>query len=145
MLALVAGPPSPANLKLPFPATVVMTPRSTLRIRWEKVSAITRLAFGSSQTALGNCMLASRADPPSPEKPNVPLPAIVEIVPEVLTRRIRLLLKSAMRICPDPSTKIPETSDKQALTAGPPSPQKARCPLPTLVLMTPDELTRRIR
>src|SRR5579862_1668237 len=80
--ALVAGPPSPANPLLPFPANVVMRPDlSTLRIRLLPLSTINRLPDLSSASPSGAEILALMAGPPSPPKPRSPLPAMVLMVP----------------------------------------------------------------
>ena len=77
--ASMADLPSPPKAITPFPATVSMMPvlRSTLRIRWLLRSAINRLPDGSTNTSLGNLSSASVAGPPSPWKPDLPVPATV--------------------------------------------------------------------
>jgi hypothetical protein len=80
--ALVAGPPSPEKPLVPFPATVLMTPAAfILRILRLPASTINRLPFLSAARPFGEESWAPLAGPLSPEKPRVPLPAIVSIVP----------------------------------------------------------------
>ena len=79
-LALAAGPPSPSAL--PPPATVLILPPETSLIRPLPKSAIRKFVpAGLTQTSSGLFSFASVAEPPSPEKPGVPVPAIVVIVP----------------------------------------------------------------
>jgi hypothetical protein len=87
-IALVAGPPS-ASANVPPPATVVMIPLAeTFRTRKLFVSAMNRLPAPSTATLHGHsCALV--AGPPSPEKPRVPLPATVVMIPSGETRRIQ--------------------------------------------------------
>src|SRR5665213_3234972 len=47
---------------------------------------------------------AAVAAPPSPVWPAVPLPAMVDMIPELVTIRIRLLVLSAIYMLPDVST-----------------------------------------
>jgi hypothetical protein len=80
--ALVAGPPSPEKPLVPFPATVLRTPAVfTLRILRLPASTINRLPFLSAARPFGEEIWAPIAGPLSPEKPSVPLPTIVLIVP----------------------------------------------------------------
>jgi hypothetical protein len=67
--ALVAGPPLPANPSLPLPATVVIVPPDTFRIRLLKESAMYRFPAESTATPIGVNNDALVAGPPSPEKP----------------------------------------------------------------------------
>ena len=78
--ALFAGPPSPLKPFWPFPATVVIFPPATRRIRWLKVSQIYSAPPGPHTTPNGPFILASSAFPPSPEYPCTPVPAIVTMV-----------------------------------------------------------------
>jgi len=64
-------------------------------------------------------MLADVACPPSPEKPRVPLPATVVMIPFGATLRMRAL--SAMNRLPCASTAMP-VGTIVALVAGMPSP-----------------------
>ena len=82
--AEVAGPPSPP---LPPPATVLIMPCETLRIRAFPVSAMYRFPAESTAIPYGDCNVADVAGPLSP-KPLLPPPAKVVIVPP-LTLRIR--------------------------------------------------------
>ncbi len=93
--ALVAGPLSPLKPVVPFPATVVITPFETLRMRLLPVSAMYRLPAESTATPSGPFNSALVAGPLSPLKPCVPFPATVVITP-FETLRMRLLPVSAM-------------------------------------------------
>src|SRR6516165_9706379 len=82
--ALVAGPLSPLKPAVPFPATVVITPFETSRMRLLPESAMYTLPAESTPTlklwkSLFNWALV--AGPLSPLKPAVPLPATVVITP----------------------------------------------------------------
>src|SRR5437870_2533722 len=92
--AFVAGPPSPEPPWIPLPATVVIVPPDTIRTRAFLLSAMYRLPEESTDTLEGPFNEALVAAPPSPEKPTVPLPATVVMVP-LDTLRIRLLAGSA--------------------------------------------------
>src|SRR5438552_17933212 len=83
------------------------------------------------------------AGPPSPEEPIVPLPATVLMTPFGVTLRIRL--KSAMNRLPVASAATPWGAPRDALVAGPPSPEPALLPLPATVLIIPSRVTFRIR
>ena len=114
---LLAGPPSPANLKNPLPAVVVILPsRPTLRMRALPLSAITRFPTASTPTAPGEFREAPVAGPPSPEKPSTPLPATVVIMPSVLTFRIRLPRISATYKFPAGSRAIPSGGARESAT-----------------------------
>src|ERR1039457_4430155 len=96
-VALVAGPLSPDVPKLPLPATVVRAPFNvTLRISSLPWSAMYTLPAASAATPCGKFNCALVATGLSPEKPLVPLPARVEMVPPGVTLRIRWLFWSAM-------------------------------------------------
>ncbi len=103
--AEVAGPPSPAKPAPLVPATVVMTPFSTLRMRLSPVSAIRKpLPFASGETPRGwlSRTSALTASTPSPAKlppapQHGPAPATVAIVPPASTRRMRPFDVSAIR------------------------------------------------
>ena len=73
--ALVAGILSPLKLGVPFPATVVITPPETLRMRALPESAMYRLPAESTARPPGLFNWALVAGPLSPLKPAVPLPA----------------------------------------------------------------------
>ena len=81
-LAPVAGPPSPENRLLPFPAIVVMTPvaASTRRMRLLPWSPMNRLPEPSTATPIGPLRLALVAGPRSPWNRSSPPPATVVIV-----------------------------------------------------------------
>ena len=69
--------------------------------------------------------LALAAGPPSPEKPEVPLPATVVMTPvEAATRRMLWLNGSAMNRLPVASIATRTGSFRVAPVAGPPSPEK---------------------
>ena len=69
---------------------------STLRMRWLNESDISRLPPPSIAIGPSWNRLALVAGPPSPEKPTVPLPATVVMVPVAAsTRLIRLLTRSS--------------------------------------------------
>ena len=79
----------------PLPATVVMMPVEavTLRMRWLFVSTMYRLPLASTATPDGLLSLALVAAPVSPEKPKVPVPATVVMMPvAAVTLRMRSLL-----------------------------------------------------
>ncbi len=61
------------------------------RTRWLKESAI-RSVVPEAATARGCDSCAVSGSPPSPERPSVPVPAIVEMLPSAPTRRIRSLV-----------------------------------------------------
>src|SRR5262245_11322821 len=147
--ARVAGPPSPENPppKEPLvPATVVIVPvGETRRIRSLPASAISTLRSGASETPSTLLSAAPSAGPPSPEKPAVPLPATVVIVPVGETRRTRLLLESAIRKPPSAVTDTAFGDHSRAAVAGPPSPEKPSVPLPATVVIVPVDETLRIR
>jgi hypothetical protein len=101
--ANVAGPPSPRP-EVPPPAAVVMIPLvDTFRMRLLEASAKKRFPEASTAMVVGSHNDAAVAGPPSPEKPWVPLPATVVIIPPTDTFRIRLLLESAMKRFPEAS------------------------------------------
>src|ERR1035438_9338286 len=94
--AAVAGPPSPEKLSVhkhgafwPFPATVVIVPPDTFRMRSFPVSAMYTFPRESTATPSGLLRAAFDASAPSPEKPQFPLPAKVLIVPLVASLRDR--------------------------------------------------------
>ena len=78
--ALVAGPLSPLKPCVPFPATVVITPFETLRMRLLTVSAMYRLPAESTATPAGRYNWALVAGPLSPQASEPP-PATVVITP----------------------------------------------------------------
>src|SRR5258708_6116271 len=87
--ALLAGPPSPPKLKLPFPAKVVIVPAAvTFRTTSLFVSAIKRLPDGSNANDDGAFIEALKAGPPSPPNPATPLPATGEYRPGAVTLKI---------------------------------------------------------
>src|ERR1017187_4270072 len=115
--ALVAGPLSPSTL--PPPATVVITPFETLRMRELPSSAMYTLPAESTETPVGPFNWAPVAGPLSPS--TLPPPATVVITPfEIL--RMRLLLVSAIYRLPAESRTTPEGPYNWAPVAGPLSP-----------------------
>ncbi len=79
--AFRAGPPSPEEARFPLPATVVMMPPDTLRMRKLPESEMKRLPAESTASPVGLLSEALVAGPPSPENPPMPLPATVVIRP----------------------------------------------------------------
>src|ERR1035438_2339925 len=138
--AEVASPPSPEKLRVPLPATVVMTPPAdTFRMRLFCESAMMRF-MEASTTSLENAPRlkdAEVAGPPSPKKPRVPLPATVVMTPPADTFRMRLLPASTMNRFPDASTATSLGAHTAAEGAGVPSPEKPAVPLPATVVMMP--------
>src|SRR5262245_12546533 len=128
--AAVAGPPSPENPRVPVPATVVIVPLGdTRRIRELPVSAIRNPPAGSAATPLGAEIAAAVAGPPSPENPDVPLPATVVIMPVADTRRISESAGSAIKMLPSGSAATPSGALSWADVAGPPSPENPKVPV----------------
>src|ERR1700719_185699 len=82
-LALAAGPPSPEYTQVPVPTTVEITPveADTSRTRQLAESAIRMFPERSTATPEGLFTIALMACPPSPEYPQVPVPATVEMMP----------------------------------------------------------------
>src|SRR5579863_10581137 len=87
----------------------------------------------------------------SPPYPAVALePAMVEIFPLPSTRRMRLLLVSAIRRRPEASKATSKGKARVAEVAGPPSPEKLpglqglpqMGPLPAMVVMLPPDTLR---
>src|SRR4051794_17570722 len=97
------------------------------------LSAIRKPPPGSAATSVGAESWAAVAGPPSPEKPPVPFPATVAILPWPSTRRTRSLAVSATRKPPPGSGDTPCGAARRAAVAGPPSPPNARWPLPATV------------
>src|ERR1700683_507561 len=124
--AEVAGPPSPEKPQLPLlllPAEVVMLPLAdTFRIRLLYLSAMKIFPEASTATPEGLFNDAEVAGPPSPDKPAVPLPATVVMIPLAETFRIRLLPESAMKRFPEASTAT-SAGPNDAEVASPPSPR----------------------
>lgn len=89
------------------------------RIRWFKKSATYRFPSGPAFTPAGPDTTASAAGPSSPEKPPMPLPVMVLIIPLESTFRITLFSLSVMNRLPDSSTTTPFGLSSFAATAGP--------------------------
>src|SRR5665213_2281490 len=95
---------------------------------------------------------AEVAGPKSPEKPWVPLPATVVMVPPGDTFRIRSLPESAMKRLPEASTATLVGVFRDAAVARPPSPENPpqaanvhTGPVPATVVIMPPGDTFRIR
>ena len=94
--AEVAWPPSPVFPAVPVPATVEMMPAGvTLRILLLPESAMNRFPAASNASRTGAFSRAEVAWPPSPVLPEVPVPAMVVMVPSVLIRRTACSAESA--------------------------------------------------
>lgn len=92
MLVCTAAPVSPFSSTCPVPAMVVIIPvvKLTRRMTLAKRSVISRLRWASRASEYGRERYASVALPPSPALPNVPVPAMVVIMPVTAsTRRTR--------------------------------------------------------
>src|SRR5579872_5827370 len=87
-----------------------------------------------------NCAL--EAIPPSPEKPGIPVPAMVLMTPPLETKRTRWLLVSAINKFPPASTATPYGALNSALAAALPSPPKPGVPFPATVEMIPPDTLR---
>jgi hypothetical protein len=121
-----------------------MTPvEETFRIRLLPESGMKRSPEASTATPPGPNNDAEVALPPSPEKPAVPLPATVVMMPLADTFWIRFA-RLAMKRFPEASTATPWGKYKDAEVAGPPSPG-ALVPPPATVVMMPLADTFRIR
>ena len=107
--AAVAGPQSPAEAPVLFPATVEIMPvLFTILIRPLLTSAIYIFPAASNFTSVGAFILDVVAATPSVPAPPVPVPATVEMKPVVAsTLRIRLLPISAMYTLFSASTYTP--------------------------------------
>src|SRR5271156_3922982 len=81
-LADRAGPPSPANAKVPFPANVVIIPvvPSTRRITLFPKSEMKMLPAPFADTLTGEFRVALVAKPPSPVCPAAPVPERVVMI-----------------------------------------------------------------
>src|SRR6266545_749852 len=88
--------------------------------------------------------VAFRAGPPSPPKPQAPVPAKVEIMPVGETTRTALLASSDMYTPPSRPAATPLGLLKVAAVAGPPSPEFPQLPFPAIVVMMPPGDTLRI-
>src|SRR6266404_5481246 len=96
-----------------------------------------RFPEASTATAAGWHSDAEVACPPSPEKPDFPLPATVVITPFGEILRIRWLNESAMKRFPEASGTTAARLLKDAAVAGPPSPEDPARPLPATIRKTP--------
>ena len=84
---------------------------------------------------------AEVAGPPSPEYPEVPLPAKVLMIPDGVTSRMTVLPASDINISPFESNATPSGSWSCASVAGPPLPVEPDSPSPATVLTIPDSAT----
>ena len=135
--ALVAGPPSPEEVADPLPATVVMIPvvAFTFRTLLLAASPMYRFPAASNAIAPGLSNSALVAAPPSPEKPEVPLPATVVMI-RVFAAILRTLLleRSTMKILPALSVRTYSGEMNFAPVALPPSPESPADPgVPAIV------------
>src|SRR6266404_3560155 len=96
-----------------------------------------KLPATSTAIRLGKFNPVLVAWPPSGHTLQTPLPATVVIVPSRETFLIRQFPLSAMKRLPLASNTNPPGLDNCALTAGPPSPEKAYVPLPAKVVIMP--------
>lgn len=105
-------PPSPEKSMLPFTATVVIASltASTLRTRELPNSAMKRLFWLSKATAFRNVRLAGTAVPPSPENPELPSPATVDMSP---TEGLAKTVSPATPTTKAPNTRLQTTSRAQ--------------------------------
>ena len=102
--AVVAGPVPEVNTALPVPAIVEIIPvaPTTWRILKLLESAIVMSPWSLTCTPYGPLSSACEPSPPSPADPAVPLtlPTTVEMIPPLLTMRIRLPSYSLMYTAP---------------------------------------------
>jgi hypothetical protein len=104
-------------------------------MQWLLASQIKILPAASTFTSLGLFSVAEIAGPPSPLYEPSALPAMVDIMPDVLIIRIRLLSASAIYMFPEASTAEPFGWFNVADVAAPPSPLYPAVELPAIVLM----------
>src|SRR5882757_8700842 len=98
----------------------------------------------STKREVGPFRLASVAGPPSPEYPDVPLPAMVEIIPAGVIFRMRELPSSPNNKLPTPSKTMVDGESIIAEAAGPPSPLNPHTVVPAYLTIIPLELILRI-
>ena len=108
----------------------------TRRMRWPSISAMMTAPLASNAIPFGPLIPAEIGGPPSPALTPAPVPANVEMLPE-MTARMRLLPLSAIRIVPVASTATAVGELRHALVAGPPSPAKPLKADPATVVMIP--------
>jgi hypothetical protein len=108
-------------------------------------SAIRKLPSGRTARLKALFSSARVAGPPSPEKPAVPLPATVVMIPLEETFRIRWLPTSAIRKPPSGVGATANGMFSSADVAGPPSPLKPWTPVPATVVIVPLGQTLRTR
>ncbi len=138
-----AGPPSPLGVKPPFPTAVVMRPDASIfRIRLFPLSATYKFPSASNAIPRGSVNCARCDGPPSPLKPDVPVPATTVKVPFSSIRSNRWLFVSVKRTSPCESTARPLTFSKETLVARRPSTDSDAAPV--VVSMIPSR-TRRTR
>src|SRR2546430_2859727 len=142
---------------MPVPAYVlIIWVAASTRRSWgynSRLPDMKRFPVVSTATPEGFDKGAEVAGPPSPLLPNVPLPAMVVMIPVAAsTRRILILLESAIKTFPALSTATADGLLNSADVAGPPSPLKPPpqqlpwWPFPATVVITwVAASTRRIR
>src|SRR5947199_8862816 len=86
---------------------------------------------------LGTFVVARVAAAPSPVVVAVPVPATVEMIPEVLTSLIRLFPPSAMNAFPEESKAMSHGVLRVAEVAAAVSPVKLQVPVPAKLEMMP--------
>ena len=147
--AAVAGPPSPEWANAPLPANVLMIPeilstRLTRLFAPSEMYKSPRASTAKPSICLKppprsppNC--AAVAGPPSPEKPSVPLPATVSMIPvaTVTLRTFGAVLVSPKYTLPSRSVASDHGLRICAAMAGPPSPVDPATPVPATVVMIP--------
>ena len=114
------------------------------RTVWLPKSLTTTLPSAPREIPQGIVRRASRAGPPSPSYPAIPVPAKVERVPSGWIRRTRALRGSVTRAPPSGSATT-ACGTIPAAVAGPPSPEKRASPFPAIVVMVPSGAIRRTR
>src|ERR1035441_9951140 len=135
MAALIAGPPSPEKPGSAVPAYMLIMP-AVFTLLMMLACEIYRLPAPSTAVLRG-LMVALVAGPPLPASPLVPPPAMVLMVPEALTLRMRWLPPSTISRLPALSTATFRVWPRPlicALAAGPPSPEKPGVPVPATVV-----------
>jgi hypothetical protein len=136
-----ACPPSPLKPAVE-PATVLIVPSDQTRlILCPECSTIMKPPSDSKDTDVGLLRRADVAWPPSPEKPAVPEPATVVMIPVGDTRRTTWLECSAIQIKPFGVHAPPIGSKRRADVADPPSPLHPATPVPATVVMVPPGAT----
>src|SRR5262245_18527281 len=141
------GPGPPGGPGGPGDPAAPRRSASTKRIRSLPFSAMRKPPSAVAATPTGSPSPAAVALPPSPEKPRVPLPATVVILPPDVTRRTRWSSTSVTRKPPSGVAATAIGVSSSAAVAGPPSPgpAKSNLPLRAAVVIVPAGDTRRTR